>query len=116
MTPPDFGNIINKMKSGAKQAADQTQKLARIAKLKTNVYSLNSEKSKLLGTIGLRAYILLAEENSTDGVALKDRVRDEIAQIQRIETRIAELNQEISDLQSTAHVDVEDITDHDHTK
>ena len=113
MTPPDFGNLINKVKSGAKQAAESTQKLTRIAKLKTNVYSLNSEKSKLLGTIGIRAYILLAEENSTDGVALKDRVRDEIAQIQRIETRIAELNHEITELQETSHVDVEDVTGHE---
>jgi hypothetical protein len=111
MTPPDFGNIIGKMKSGAKQAADQTQKLARVAKLKTNVYSLNSEKSKLLSTIGIRTYIFLAEEDSTDGLVLKDRVKDEIAQIQRIETRILELNSEITELQSSAHVDVEDVTD-----
>jgi hypothetical protein len=112
MTPPYFGNLIGKMKSGAKQAADQTQKLARVAKLKTNVYSLNSEKSKLLSTIGIRTYIFLAEENATDGVVLKDRVKDEIAQIQRIETRISELNSEITELQSHAQVDVEDITDH----
>jgi hypothetical protein len=111
MTPPDFGNIINKMKSGAKQAAEQTQKLARVAKLKTNVYSLNSEKSKLLSTIGIRAYIFLAEENSTDASVLKERVKDEINQIKRVEARIAELNLEIADLQATGQFDVEDVTD-----
>src|SRR5271168_4569775 len=110
MTPPDFGNLINKVKSATKQAADQTSKLARVAKLKTQVYSLNSEKSKLLNTIGLRAYIMFAEENSMDGAALKERIKDEIAQIKRIEGRIAELNSEIADLQSnTGSVDVEDV-------
>jgi|ERR1700733_5184867 hypothetical protein len=112
MTPPDFGNIFNKVKSATKQAADQTSKLARIAKLKANVLSLNSEKDRHLKTIGLRVYILFQDEKSTDGAELQNRVKDEIAQIQRIEQKISEINGEISDLQANApHVDVTDVTE-----
>ena len=48
MTPPDFGNIFNKVKSATKQAADQTSTLARIAKLKANVLSLNLTKTNYI--------------------------------------------------------------------
>ncbi len=112
MTPPDFGNIFNKVKTATKQAADQTSRLARIAKLKANVLSLNSEKERHLKTIGLRAYILFQDESSTDSNELRNRVKDEIAQIQRIEGRISEINSEIADLQAApAHVDVTDVTE-----
>jgi hypothetical protein len=112
MTPPDLGNILNKVKSATKQAADQTSRLAKIAKLKTNVLTLNAEKDRHLKTIGIRAYILFKDEKSKDGAELMDRVKDELAQIERIETKISELNVEIADLQAgNAHVDVTDVTE-----
>lgn len=112
MTAPDFGNLFNKVKSTAKQAADQTSRLAKVAKLKANVLSLNSEKERHLKTIGIRAVILFSDEKSTDGEELKSRVRDELAQITRINERIQELNDQISELQAGApDVEVEDVTD-----
>jgi hypothetical protein len=60
MTAPDFGNLFDKVKSATKQAADQTSRLARVAKLKANVLSLNSEKERHLKTIGVRAVILMS--------------------------------------------------------
>jgi hypothetical protein len=111
MTAPDFGNLFDKVKNATKQAADQTSKLARIAKLKANVLSMNSEKERHLKTIGLRAFILFSDEKSTDGEELKNRVRDELAQIHRINERIQELHDQISELQAGApDVDVTDVT------
>jgi len=111
MTAPDFGSLFDKVKSATKHAADQTSKLARIAKLKANVLSLNSEKERHLKTIGIRAVIMFSDEKSTDGEELKNRVRDELAQIQRINERIQELNDQITNLQAAApDVDVTDVT------
>ena len=113
MTAPDFGNLFDKVKNTAKHAADQTSKLARVAKLKANVLSLNSEKERHLKTIGIRAVILFVDEKSSDGEELKSRVRDELAQIQRINERIQELNDQISELQAGApDINVADVTEH----
>lgn len=109
-----FDNIINKAKSVAKQAADQTNKYAKIAKLKTNIMTLKSEKGTHLNTIGLRTYTLFTENNKIDGATLQEKIRDEIAQIERIEGKIRDLDAEIADLQAaTQHVDVTDVTDED---
>lgn len=114
MSPPKFDNLINKAKSVTKQVADQTGKLAKVAKLKTNVMTLNGEKGRHINTIGLRVYTMYTENNRIDGTALYEKVRDEIAQIERIETRVREIEAEIADLQaSTQHVDVEDVTAED---
>jgi len=111
MTAPDFGNLFDKVKSATKQAGDQASKLARIAKLKANVLSLNSEKERHLKTIGIRAVILFTDEKSNDGEELRNRVRDELAQIHRINERIQELNDQISQMQAGApDVDVTDVT------
>ena len=112
-----FDNLFNKVKSATRQAADQTSRAAKVAKLKMNVVTLNSEKNKHLQTIGLRVYTLYSENNAIDGNVLKDKVRDEISQIDRIDEKIRELESEISDLQShTQHVDVADVTDEDESE
>lgn len=112
MAPPKFDNIINKAKSVTQKVADQTNKLAKVAKLKTNVMTLNGEKSRHINTIGLRTYTMFTENNSIDGTALYEKVRDEIAQIERVETRVREIEAEIAELQANApHVDVQDVTD-----
>ncbi|MBX9695044.1 MAG: hypothetical protein K2Z81_21850 [Cyanobacteria bacterium] len=110
-------NFFDKVKSGAKQFADQSGKAARSAKLKMNVVSLNSEKNKHLQTIGLRVYSLYKENSAIDGNVLKDKVKDEISQISRIDEKIRELESEISELQSgTQNVDVTDVTEDESEK
>ncbi len=113
MTPP-FENIFDKVKSAAGKVADQTNKAAKLGKLKMNVVTLNSEKNKHLQAIGLRVYTLLEENNAIDGNVLKDKIKDEISQIERIDEKIKQIDSEIADLQShTQHVDVDDVTDDD---
>jgi hypothetical protein len=112
MSPnPNFDNILNKVKSVTKQAADTTGRQVKKVKLQTNIMTLNTEKGRHVTTIGTRAYAMFAESNAIDGKALLDKIRDEIAQIERIDSRIRELESEIADLAAnTQHVDVEDVT------
>lgn len=109
---PSFDNIFKKVKTVAKQTTDQAGRLAKSTKLRTNVMTLNSERGRQLTTIGQRAYALFAETNSIDGKLLLERVRDEIAQIERIDSRIREIESEIADLQASSQdVDVTDVTE-----
>ncbi len=110
---PNFDNLVNKGKGFLKQAADQTTRIAKIGKLNTNVMTLRSEKGRHLQTIGLRAYTLFTENNKIDGTVLQEKVRDEIAQIERIESRVREIEEEIADLRANTQVDVTDVTDDD---
>ena len=113
MSPnPNFDKLVNKVKSVTKHAADTTGRQVKKVKLQTNIMTLNTEKSRHLTTIGTRAYALFAENNGIDGKTLLEKVRDEIAQIERIDSRVREIEGEIADLNaSTQHVDVEDVTD-----
>lgn len=110
MAAPGFDNIFNKMKEVTKQAANETNKAAKAAKLKMTVMSLNTEKTRHLQTVGQRTYTLFAENQSIDGKLLQEKVMEELKQIERIEERIKELEAEIADLQTGQHVNVTDVT------
>jgi hypothetical protein len=112
MPNSNFENIMNKVKSGAKQAAEQTGRAAKAAKLKMSAMSLTNEKTGHLQTIGQRCYTLFTENQHIDGAVLQGKITEELNQIERIEVKIRELEAEISHLQSsTQHVDVTDVTD-----
>jgi uncharacterized coiled-coil protein SlyX len=112
MSHSNFENIMNKVKGVTKQAAEQTGRAAKAAKLKMSAMSLASEKTGHLQTIGQRCYTLYTENQHIDGVLLQGKITEELKQIERIEAKIRELESEISDLQSSAqHVDVTDVTD-----
>lgn len=109
---PGFDNLINKVKEATKQAADQTNRAAKAAKLKMSVMSLTSEKTQHLQTIGQRTYTLFAENKAIDGILLQDKIGEELKQIERIDQRIKELEAEIAEIQASAqHVEVTDVTD-----
>lgn len=105
---PAFDNLFNKVKAVTKDAADKTNKAAKIAKLKMNIMTLQTEKSRHLNTIGVRAYALFGEQRNLDG--FYDRVKDELSQIERTEHRVKEIEAEITELQSHT-VDVNDVTE-----
>lgn len=110
MTP--FENIFDKVKSAAGKVADQTNRAAKLGKLKMNVVTLNAEKNKHLQAIGLRVYTLIEENSAIEGNVLKEKIKDEISNIERIDGKIKEIEEEIADLQTNSqHVDVDDVTD-----
>lgn len=112
MTP--FDNIFDKVKSAAGKVADQTNRAAKLGKLKMNVVTLNSEKNKHLQAIGLRVYTLLEENSAIDGNVIKEKIKDEMSSIERIDDRIKQIEEEIADLQTNSqHVDVDDVTGDD---
>ena len=107
-----FDNIFDKVKSAAGKVADQTNKAAKLGKLKMNVVTLNSEKNKHLQAIGLRVYTLLEENSAIDGNVLKEKIKEEMSSIERIDGKLKEIEEEIADLQTNSqHVDVDDVTD-----
>jgi hypothetical protein len=109
-----FDNIFDKVKSAAGKVADQTNKAAKLGKLKMNVVTLNSEKNKHLQAIGLRVYTLLEENNAIDGNVIKEKIKDEMSSIERIDGKLKDIEEEIADLQTNSqHVDVDDVTDDD---
>ncbi len=107
-------NIFDKVKSAAGKVADETNRAAKKGKLKLNVVTLTSEKNKHLQTIGLRVYTLLEENSAIDGNVIKEKIKDEINQIQRIDDKIKQIEEDLEDLQANSqHVDVDDVTDED---
>jgi hypothetical protein len=110
---PGFENIFNKVKSVTKQAADTTAKQAKIAKVKMNLMTLQTEKSRHLQTVGIRTYSIYSQHQKIDGQALFEQIKEEFLQIDRIDGRIKELEAQIAEIHASgAQVDVADITDH----
>ena len=106
-----FDDIMKKVKGVTKQAAEQTGRAAKAAKLKMSAMSLSTEKTNHLQTIGQRCYTLYQENQNIDGALLMSKIAEELKQIDRIEAKIRELDGEINDLQaSSQHVDVTDVT------
>lgn len=98
--PPGFDNIINKFKSGTKQAADQMQRAAKVAKLKMDIVALKGDRGKHMQTVGERAFGLFKESNNLDGAVLIERVRHDFNQIERIDGRIKDMENQIEELQA----------------
>jgi hypothetical protein len=112
MAPPGFDNLFNKVKSATKHAADSTARQAKIAKLKMNLMTIQTEKSRHLQTIGIRTYEMYLRTKKLDGDGLLEQVRDELGQMSRIDAKIKELEEEIAQIQaSAASVEVSDVTD-----
>ncbi|MBS1989873.1 MAG: hypothetical protein JSS86_00380 [Cyanobacteria bacterium SZAS LIN-2] len=114
MSNGGLDNFLNKVKGVTKQAAEQTGRAAKAAKLKMSAMSLTQEKTVHLQTIGQRCYTLFTENQHIDGALLQNKVAEELKQIGRIEDRIRELETEINELQANSqHVDVTDVTEPD---
>ncbi len=108
--PPSFDNIINKFKESTKQAADQMGRATKIARLKMDVLTLQGERKSNYQTVGERAYQLYLETGALDGAALRERVRNEFTQIERLDGRLRDLENQIANLQAVQG-DVADATD-----
>jgi len=111
MNPMAFDNLINKFKQSTKQAADQMGKATKIARLKMDIMTLAGEKTRYLQTIGERTYELFSESSDLDGSALKEKIRNELNQIERIEGRVRDLENQIADLQAMVQGEGADVTD-----
>lgn len=112
MSNPSFDNIMNKVKEATRQAADQTNKAARVAKLKMTMMSLQTEKLRHFQTIGQKAFTLFSENKSIDGSLLQSKVMEELKQIERIDAKILEMENEISTSQHSGQiVEIKDVTD-----
>jgi hypothetical protein len=107
---PNFDNIFNKVKTVTKKAADGAGKQAKVAKLKMNTMTLQTEKSRHLQTIGARTYSIYLEKHELDGQSLFEQIKEEFDQVERIDRKILEIEEQIAEIQA-AHVEVSDVTE-----
>lgn len=95
-----MSGFFDKVKSYTKQAADQTGRAAKAAKIKMNMVSLNSEKDKHLKAIGQQVFSMVSESGGLDPEALRVNCRDNVMQIQQLNEKIQELENEIAAIQA----------------
>ena len=96
MSSSSFDNLFNKVKGATRQAADQTNRAARHAKLKMTIMSLQSEKLRHFQMIGMATFMFYAEKKKIDGDILQGKIQEELRQVERIDQKIAELEAEIN--------------------
>jgi hypothetical protein len=112
MTPSSFDNFFQKVKTSAKQAADTTAKQAKIAKFRMNLMTLHTEKSRYLQTIGVRVYSMYSQTKTLDPGRLFDEVKDDLGNIERIDIRVQEIEENIAELKSKdAELEIKDVTE-----
>jgi len=117
MAPSGFDSIFNKVKSVTKHAADSTARQAKIAKLKMNLLTLQTEKSRHFQTIGIRAHDMFGRLQKLDGQILLEQVKGELEQLERIDNKVRELEEEVASIQASAGaVEVSDVTDQEPPK
>ena len=96
MSSSSFDNLFNKVKGATRQAADQTNRAARQAKLKMTIMSLQSEKLRHFQMICMATFMFYAEKKKIDGDILQGKIQEELRQVERIDQKIAELEAEIN--------------------
>src|SRR5579864_941523 len=102
MVEKNFTEILSKVKSATKQAADATVRQAKIARLRLDLMALHGEKGKHLQSIGNYLYTLYKEKASFDNTSIFTPLISELASIESIERRIEAIEAQIEDLQKNA--------------
>ncbi len=111
MPSSSFDNILDKLKTTTRQAADQIQRMAKVSKLKMKGLSLAGEKARCLQTVGKKTYQFIKGNNPVDGNVLVATLEDEITEIEHIESRIRDVENQVEDLiNSMREAKVKDIT------
>lgn len=95
-----FGNIFDKVKSGAKQTAEQMGRAAKIAKLNVELNTQKGERDRHLKTIGSKVFAIYSKDKNLDAATVTEEVTNELNQIERIDKRTEELQGEIAALQA----------------
>jgi len=111
VAPSSFDNFFKKVKAVTKQAADMTAKQAKIAKLRMNVMTLQTEKGRFLQTMGIRLQSMYSQTGTINAASLLEQVKGELGNIERINQSLAEIEENIAELQSKeAELEVKDVT------
>jgi hypothetical protein len=98
MTNTPFGNIFDKIKSSTKTAADQMKTAGRIAALRVERSTQKAERQRLLTEIGSKTFSIFSKTKSLDPKTLEDEIINELKHIERIDTRLEEVEAEIETL------------------
>ncbi len=83
--PSDFEGFLEKFVSGTKQARDQMNRAAHIAKLRMELLSINQEKNRFNQMVGDKVYGIYAANNGIiDSNQLLESIGQELAQLSQI--------------------------------
>lgn len=99
MSTSPFGNLFDKVKSSAKQAAGQMNLAGKIAGLKVERSTQKAERERLLKEIGLRTFSIYSKTQNLDSATLQEEIINELQHIERIDRRLEEIEEEIKILQ-----------------
>lgn len=73
--------------------------------------TLQTEKSRFLQTVGIRVYTMFLQNSRILGDQLFDQVKDDLGNIERIDVRMQELEENIAELKSKdAELEIKDVT------
>lgn len=93
-------SFFDKFKQTTGKAAHQMSLASRIARLKVEIATQNSEKDRHLKTIGEKTYGIFARDKRLEGAAVETEITNELSLIERIDSHIKDLQSEISNLQA----------------
>lgn len=93
-------SFFDKFKQNTSKAAQQMSLATKIAKLKVEIATQKSERERHLKTIGEKTYGIFSRDKRLEGASVETEIANELSLIERIDSHINELNDEISSLQS----------------
>lgn len=111
-------SFFDKVKSGAKTTANQMGRAAKIAKLRVELATQKTERERHLKAIGLKVHGIYSKDKTLNADTVTKEVENELNQIERIDKRSDEIQEEISTLQAEMRsaeggevVDASEVTD-----
>lgn len=90
-------DIQKTIRDGVTSIAEKTEELTKIGKAKVEVLNIKRQIERQFADLGGKVYHLIAEEGSTR-IAGDPEVKDDIAEIQRLEKQLKGKRKEIEEL------------------
>jgi hypothetical protein len=93
-------SFFDKVKQNTSKAAAQMHLATKIAKLKVEIATQKSERERHLKTIGEKTYGIFARDKKLEGASVETEIANELSLIDRIDSHMKDLEDEIANLQS----------------
>ncbi len=112
MVDKNLTELLSKVKTATKQAADATVRQAKIARLRFDIMTLHSEKAKYLQSIGSHVFSLYKQKSTFDQAALFSDLEVEIGNVESVDRRIEAIEAQLQaqHAESTDNIEVKDVT------
>jgi hypothetical protein len=109
MVEKNLTELLSKVKSATKQAANATVRQAKIARLRFDLMALHSEKAKHLQNMGTHLYSLYKQKATFDQTAIFSNLEIEIGNTESVDRRIEAIEAQL-EAQQADNIEVKDVT------